>query len=915
MPRAASRDTALARRPRRAPACPRVGAGAHGPPGPLEASGEQPGHDVGGRARRRARRPRRHSTGGDPAVDVSGRQRVVVERVEDPVALADVEVGLGRRAPRRARRSAAPGRSRRSPPACRDSCPRAAPRRWSRRSTSRQWLRARSRARCRRERGCGSANATRPSTGGTAIRRRRHEAASTISSSDGRPTFVKFTFFKIDPAWQRRDAEQRAQDKREFLAACEDFALDRSLRAYSTVGTRGDTDLLLLTQSPILEDIHTFHVVLAQSGLAQVGDDPPLLPGDDEALAVLRDRGAARDLHLGAQVPVRLPVLEEARVVPAARRGAPADHDRPHRDRPPLPADHDQHRLLVRARRPGVRRLLRGATSPATSSTSSRSCAARSRAPTRCATRRSSPAWRCRSARRSTRSTAPRRRASEPRDRLAFHARCTQAAPKPPSRRDRRLRARPASTPPRTCCSREELAVEVDMLDRLPTPFGLVRGGVAPDHPKIKSVIRVYEKTAAREGFRFFGNVELGRDVSAAELAERYHAVIYAYGAETDRQLGIPGEDLPGSASGDRVRRLVQRPPRLRRPRVRPRLRARRRDRQRQRRRRRRPDARPDRATSSTTTDTADHAIDPLAECAVREIVVLGRRGPAQAAFTNPEVRELGEMVDADIVIDPAEMELDELSRAFLESDDADITARKNVEIFTEFAERSPRASPSGSCSASCARRSRSRATGRVERIVVGRNELHRDDSGAIRARDTGERETIECGLVLRSIGYKGIGDRGRPVRRAPRRDPERGRPGDRSRGRRARSRASTRSAGSSAARAGVIGTNKKDAQETVDKLFEDLEAGRVPEPAAPRARRDRRPAGRAQARPRHLRGLGGDRPCRGRARQAPRPPAGQVLQHRRDGRGRFPRPGPGRGLSRFIESGSWRSSWTRSAS
>src|SRR3954449_12295447 len=93
----------------------------------------------------------------------------------------------------------------------------------------------------------------------------------------------------------------------------------------------------------------------------------------------------------------------------------------------------------------------------------------------------------------------------------------------------------------------EEVDFEVDVFDRLPTPFGLVRAGVAPDHPKIKSVSRVYEKTAAREGFRFFGNVEVGRDVSAAELADHYHAVIYAYGAPTDRHLGIPGEDLEGS--------------------------------------------------------------------------------------------------------------------------------------------------------------------------------------------------------------------------------------------------------------------------------------------------------------------------------------------------------------------------------
>ena len=184
------------------------------------------------------------------------------------------------------------------------------------------------------------------------------------------------------------------------------------------------------------------------------------------------------------------------------------------------------------------------------------------------------------------------------------------------------------------------------MFDRLPTPFGLVRFGVAPDHPKIKSVIRVYEKTAARPEFRFFGNVEVGKDVTVDELRERYHAVVFAYGTATDRQLGIPGEDLPGSPSGHRVRQLVQRPPRLRRPRVRPLLRARRRDRQRQRRRRRRSDARPDprRARARPTPRTTRSR--PSRGSSVKEILVLGRRGPAQAAFTNPEVRELGEMVE-----------------------------------------------------------------------------------------------------------------------------------------------------------------------------------------------------------------------------------------------------------------------------
>ena len=126
-------------------------------------------------------------------------------------------------------------------------------------------------------------------------------------------TFAKFTFFKIDPAWRRRDAEDRAPRQAEFLAACEDFAVDRSLRAYSTIGTRGDVDLVLLSQSPNLDDIHTFHVVLGQSGLAKWADDPLLLPLDDQALALLRGGGAAGDLRLRAQVPVPLPDGQAAR--------------------------------------------------------------------------------------------------------------------------------------------------------------------------------------------------------------------------------------------------------------------------------------------------------------------------------------------------------------------------------------------------------------------------------------------------------------------------------------------------------------------------------------------------------------------------------------------------------------------------
>src|SRR6478736_2703894 len=269
----------------------------------------------------------------------------------------------------------------------------------------------------------------------------------------------------------------------------------------------------------------------------------------------------------------------------------------------------------------------------------------------------------------------------------------------------------------------EDLHAQVDLFDRLPTPFGLVRGGVAPDHPKIKSVIRVYEKTAAREGFRFFGNVKVGHDIEVEDLERHYHAIVYTFGCETDRQLGIPGEDLPGSHAATALVGWYN--------------------------------AHPDYAGEEfdlsceravvigngnvamdvarmlaltdhelRQTDTADHAIEMLVRSAIREILVLGRRGPAQAAFTNPEVRELGEMEDADVDVDPAEVELDELSAAYLESDEADITTRKNVEIFTEFSRREPE----GKRRRIVLRFLRSpleiQGDGKVERIVVARNEL-----------------------------------------------------------------------------------------------------------------------------------------------------------------------------------------------
>lgn len=373
-----------------------------------------------------------------------------------------------------------------------------------------------------------------------------------------------------------------------------------------------------------------------------------------------------------------------------------------------------------------------------------------------------------------------------------------------------------------------EHVASVDVFDRLPTPWGLVRAGVAPDHPNIKAVSRVYEKTAAHERFRFFGNVEIGRDIEPAELRRHYHAVIYAIGAQSDRRMGIPGEDLPGSwAATDFVAWYnahpdhhhwdfdldVERAVVIGNGNVAidcARMLALTRD-------------------ELAVTDVADHSLEALADSGVREVVILGRRGPVQAAFTNPELLELGEMVDADVIVDPDDIALDPFSQAFLE-DVADITHRKNVEILARYAERPP---------AEKHRRIVLRflrspveivGDGKVEGIVVERNELVRDGDGNLRAQPTGERETIECGLVLRSIGYRGVeltdvpfderkavipNDGGHVV------DPDTGEPrlGEYVTGWIKRGPS------------GVIGTNKKDANETVGMLLSDVAEGTLPEP------------------------------------------------------------------------------------
>jgi len=227
-------------------------------------------------------------------------------------------------------------------------------------------------------------------------------------------------------------------------------------------------------------------------------------------------------------------------------------------------------------------------------------------------------------------------------------------------------------------------------------------------------------------------------------------------------------------------------------------------------------------------TDTAPYAIDALAGSSVREVLVLGRRGPAQAAFTNPEVRELGELTDADVFVDRAAVAADETSAAFLDSDAADATNRKNLESFTEFSEREPGGKPKRVELRFLRTPLEIQGDGRVERIVAAVNRLEVDESGAVRARATDETETIECGMVLRSIGYLGTGIDGVPYDAAAGVIPnERGRvTGDGSKPHPGHYVVGWIKRGPT----GVIGTNKKDAQETIETLLEDAAAGTLPE-------------------------------------------------------------------------------------
>jgi ferredoxin--NADP+ reductase len=365
--------------------------------------------------------------------------------------------------------------------------------------------------------------------------------------------------------------------------------------------------------------------------------------------------------------------------------------------------------------------------------------------------------------------------------------------------------------------------VEIDLLERLPTPWGLLRSGVAPDHQEIKRLDERFDRETLARGCRFFGNVEVGVDVSHPELMEHYTAVVYATGAQTDKSLGIPGEDLPGSWAATEFVAWYNGHPDYRGLEF---------------------DLSSRRAvvigngnvaadvtrllTRSTAelerTDVADHALEALRDSRIEEVVVLGRRGPAQAAFTSTELRELGHMDGVDVVVDPADAELDPLSLRWLD-EAGTFTARKNVQLLREFAARPASGAPRRITLRFLRSPVEIRGAGKVEAVDICRNEIVRTDDGALRPRAVDDSlETIECGLVLRSVGYRAV-----PLPDVPFDERSYVLPNDRGRVRGADGepfpgvyavgwikRGPT----------GILGTNKRDAAETVDRLAEDVASG-----------------------------------------------------------------------------------------
>ena len=372
----------------------------------------------------------------------------------------------------------------------------------------------------------------------------------------------------------------------------------------------------------------------------------------------------------------------------------------------------------------------------------------------------------------------------------------------------------------------ESFSIKVDMFDRLPTPFGLVRGGVAPDHQKIKSVTKIYSRIAENPNFRFFGNVEFGRDIFQSDLLDHYDAVIYSVGSPADRALGIPGENLSGSHSAtefvawynghpdfsnhkfdlsvknafvigmgnvalDVARILAKTPEEL------------------------------------AATDIAGYALEALRESQLENIWLVGRRGPLQAAFTPSEAREFLELREAEAVVEGGPLELDTKSQKILETE-AGKDTKKNIEILKQISEREASVKKKRVHFLFLASPVEISGEGKVEKISMVRNQLVRRDDGSLRPQATEKKIEEDAGLVFRSIGYLGKPLVDLPFDHKSGTIPnECGQVKDLENGNSFRCReyvAGWIKRGPS----GVIGTNKQDSVETVHRMLETFQAEKM---------------------------------------------------------------------------------------
>jgi ferredoxin--NADP+ reductase len=340
----------------------------------------------------------------------------------------------------------------------------------------------------------------------------------------------------------------------------------------------------------------------------------------------------------------------------------------------------------------------------------------------------------------------------------------------------------------------DDLSFSIDIIERLPTPWGLVRSGVAPDHPKIKTVAKVFEKVATAGNVRLFANVELGKDLSIEDLKSRYDAVVIATGTSQGRTLGIPGEDLPGSMSAANFVPWYNA----------------------------HPDFKDENVNLSTSTavvigagnvamdvarmlalepreldptDTADHAIDALKASAVRTVIISARRGAEHAAFTSPELRELPKLEHTNVIIEKKDIDA-ALARV---GENVEKDVKSNLDAMALIAEQVPAGHERTMKFQFLATPKEIRGTGKVEEIVFIKT-------------GTEEEFSIKCGLVITAIGYEAIPLAGIPYKNGKVVNTD------------GRVEENLYVVGwAKRGPSGVIGTNKSDSSDVMKLLVEDL--------------------------------------------------------------------------------------------